>query len=166
MNLRGIQGSVPPLRGEPLDPTRRQSVKLTTLAGSGLTLALVLPGCSKPAGKVAGSAPSAGAAEPFATPFVHIAPDSTVTVLSKHLEAGQGVWTGLPAIVAEELDASWSQMRIESAPTEVLLYGNLSFEPKGRMQRTGAPTSLANSWIQLPHAGTTARAMPVQAPPR
>src|SRR6185437_9804554 len=158
MDFRGIEESAAPMRGMSGELTRRQFVRLTTLAGSGLTLGLMLPGCGpKPAATAGGTAPT------FAMPFVHIAPDSTVTVLSKHLEAGQGVWTGLPAIVAEELDASWSQMRVASAPAEVPLYGNLSFDPKGRMQGTGGSTSVANSWLQLRHAGATARAMLVQA---
>jgi isoquinoline 1-oxidoreductase beta subunit len=157
MGFRRIEEAVAPERGSPSALSRRQFVKLTTLAGSGLTLGLLLPGCSKPA------ATGGGTAEPFAMPFVHIAPDSSVTVLCKHLEAGQGVWTGLPAIVAEELDASWSQMRVASAPAQVPLYGNLLFDPKGRMQGTGGSTSVANSWMQLRRAGATARAMLVQA---
>jgi isoquinoline 1-oxidoreductase subunit beta len=164
--LRGIDNSAALRRGTPAELTRRQFVKLTTLAGSGLTLGFMLPGCgSRPTAGTAPPGPAgAGAAEnPFAMPFVHIAPDSTVTVLSKHLEAGQGVWTGLPAIVAEELDASWSQMRVASAPAEVPLYGNLAFDPKGGMQGTGGSTSVANSWLQLRRAGATARAMLVQA---
>src|SRR5437762_8940514 len=96
----------------PPELTRRQFLQLTSLAGSGLTLGMLLPGC--------GSQPGAGsAAGPLTMPFLRVAPDNTVTVISKHLEAGQGVWTGLPAIVAEELDASWAQMRVESAPLEV-----------------------------------------------
>jgi isoquinoline 1-oxidoreductase beta subunit len=163
MSFRHFEPSAAPRRGAAAELTRRQFVKLTTLAGSGLTLGLMLPGCSKPVASGAGAAPTAHTAESFATPFVHIAPDSTVTVLSKHLEAGQGVWTGLPAIVAEELDASWSQMRVASAPAEVPRYGNLAFDPKGGMQGTGGSTSVANSWMQLRHAGATARAMLVQA---
>lgn len=140
--------------------TRRQFVRVTTLAGSGLTLGLVLPGCApKQAASLAGSS----ATRPFAMPFVHIAPDNTVTVICKQLEAGQGVWTGLPAIVAEELDAAWSQMRVASAPAEVPTYGNLALDPTGRMQGTGGSTSVANSWMQLRQAGATARAMLVQA---
>src|SRR6266576_5736166 len=135
--------------------TRRDFLKLTTLAGSGLTLGLVLPGCGKGAG--------GAAAGPLIMPFVRIAPDNTVTVISKHLEAGQGVWTGLPAIVAEELDASWDQMRVESSPAQVPMYGNLAFGPKGNMQGTGGSTSMANSWDQLRHAGAYARTMLVQA---
>lgn len=167
MSYRGIEDSTATPRGLLDDPGRRRFVKLTALAGSGLTLGLVLPGCSRPAatgpGARAGAEADTGAPEAFAMPFVHIAPDSTVTVLSKHLEAGQGVWTGLPAIVAEELDASWSQMRAASAPAEVPLYGNLAFDPHGHMQGTGGSTSVANSWLQLRRAGATARAMLVQA---
>src|SRR5256885_11085656 len=76
---------------------------------------------------------------------------------SKHLGAGQGVWPGLPAIVAEELDASWEQMPVESAPAEVPLYGNLAMG--GKIQLTGGSTAVANSWQQLRQAGATARAM-------
>jgi isoquinoline 1-oxidoreductase beta subunit len=132
--------------------TRRDFLRFTTLAGAGLTLAAVLP-------------PAAGATNgsPFSTPFVRIDPDNTVTVISKHVEAGQGVWTGLPTIVAEELDASWGQMRVESAPAKVPLYGNFAFDPKGSVQGTGGSTAISNSWAQLRQAGATARAMLVQA---
>jgi isoquinoline 1-oxidoreductase beta subunit len=115
--------------------TRRQFLELTTLAGSGLTLGVILPGC----GSAGSGGSAAGPAAPLEMPFVRIAPDNTVTVLCKHLEAGQGVWTGLPAIVAEELDASWDQMRVESAPAQVPLYQNLAFVPLGvHAQFTGS----------------------------
>ncbi len=91
--------------------------------------------------------------------FVHIAPDSTVTVLIKHLEMGQGVYTGLPTVVAEELDADWSQMRAAHAPADVAKYANLAFG----MQGTGGSTALSNSYDQLRQAGAMARAMLVQA---
>jgi isoquinoline 1-oxidoreductase subunit beta len=140
--------------GSPAEVSRRQFLQLATLAGSGLTLGVLLPACGSRSG-------SAAAAGPLIMPFVHIAPDNTVTVLCKHLEAGQGVWTGLPAIVAEELDASWEQMRVESAPAQVPLYGNLAMG--GKLQLTGGSTSCANSWQQLRQAGATARAMLVAA---
>src|SRR6267378_2631197 len=139
----------------PSELTRRQFLRLTTLAGSGLTLGILMPGCGTGPG-------GAGAASgPLAMPFLRIAPDNTVTVISKHLEAGQGVWTGLPAIVAEELDASWGQMRVESAPAQVPMYGNLAMG--GKIQLTGGSTAVANSWQQLRQAGATARAMLVAA---
>lgn len=136
--------------------TRRQFVKLTTLAGTGLTLGIALPGCSPKSGGGLGQSA-------MVMPFVHIDPNDTVTVICKHLEAGQGVWTGLTAIVAEELDAAWSQMHVADAPAKVPMYGNLAFDPKGMVQGTGGSTSVANSWMQLRRAGATARAMLVQA---
>jgi isoquinoline 1-oxidoreductase beta subunit len=141
--------------------TRRTFIKFTTIAGAGLTLGTVLPGCSD--GASSGSSVSASASMPLVTPFVRIAPDNTVTVISKHVEAGQGVWTGLSAVVAEELDAAWSQMRVESAPAQVPQYGNFAFDPKGSVQGTGGSTAMANSWQQLREAGAAARAMLVGA---
>ncbi len=145
----------------PADLTRRQFLKLTTLAGSGLTLGIVLPGCGPRTGSAGGAGTGATPGGTLAMPFVRVAPDNTVTVICKHLEAGQGVWTGLPAILAEELDASWEQMRVESAPALVPQYGNLAMG--GKIQLTGGSTAVANSWQQLRQAGATARAMLVSA---
>ena len=83
-----------------------------------------------------------------------------MTVLSKHLEMGQGVYTGLATIVAEELDADWSQIRVEGAPADASLYNNLQFGP---VQGTGGSSSIANSYDQLRKAGATARALLVDA---
>jgi isoquinoline 1-oxidoreductase beta subunit len=88
--------------------------------------------------------------------FVKVAPDSTVTVMIKHLEMGQGVYTGLATIVAEELDADWSQIRVEAAPSVVALYRN---SDQGPYQGTGGSASIFNSYEQLRQAGATARAM-------
>jgi isoquinoline 1-oxidoreductase subunit beta len=141
--------------------TRRDFLRFTTIAGSGLTLGAIIPAVAKTSGLTAPGAQSSPGY--YSTPFVRIDRDSTVTVICKHVEAGQGVWTGLPAVVAEELDASWGQMRVESAPAKVPTYGNFAFGPKGNMQGTGGSTSMANSWDQLRHAGAYARAMLVQA---
>jgi isoquinoline 1-oxidoreductase subunit beta len=92
--------------------------------------------------------------------FLRIAPDNSVTVISKHLEMGQGTYTGLATIVAEELDADWAQVRVESAPADASKYANLVF---GTMQGTGGSSAMANSWMQLRNAGATARAMLVAA---
>lgn len=78
----------------------------------GLTLAIYLPGVAAAtgAGKArSATAPALASFEPNA--FVRVAADSTVTVISKHIEMGQGTYTGLATIVAEELDAAWSQVR-------------------------------------------------------
>src|SRR5205823_3056582 len=92
--------------------------------------------------------------------FVRIGADSTVTVIVKHLEMGQGTYTGLPTLVAEELDADWAQMRVEGAPADAKRYNNLSW---GEAQGTGGSSSLANSYEQMRKAGAAARAMLVRA---
>jgi isoquinoline 1-oxidoreductase subunit beta len=163
MYLRNIEDS---LAASPLfarqGVTRRDFLRFTTIAGSGLTLGLAIPASAV---KSSGLTVLGVEGKPgdFTTPFVRIDPDNKVTVICKHVEAGQGVWTGLSAIVAEELDASWDQMRAESSPAKVPTYGNFAFGPKGMVQGTGGSTSVANSWDQLRHAGAYARAMLVQA---
>ena len=141
--------------------SRRTFLKLTTIAGTGLTLGAVLPATG-----VAATTAKAATASPLAMPFVRIAPDNTVTLICKHVEAGQGVWTGLSAVLADELDAAWSQMRAEGAPALVPMYGNVAFDPKGSVQGTGGSTSMSSSWQQLREAGATARAMLVAAAAR
>ncbi len=130
--------------------TRRGFLK----AGGALSAGLVL-GVHVPASAQSGAAAKGGAAfEPNA--FVRIGADNTVTVISKHLEMGQGSYTGLATIVADELDAAWGQVRVEAAPADASRYNNLSWGP---MQGTGGSTAIANSWEQLRKAGATARAM-------
>jgi isoquinoline 1-oxidoreductase beta subunit len=92
--------------------------------------------------------------------FLRIAPDNSVTVIAKHLEMGQGSYTGLATIIAEELDADWGQIRVESAPADASKYANLRF---GTIQGTGGSSAMNNSWMQLRKAGATARAMLVAA---
>jgi len=88
--------------------------------------------------------------------FIRIGADSTVTVIVKHLEMGQGTYTGLPTLVAEELDADWAQMRVEGAPADAKRYNNLFW---GEAQGTGGSSSLPNSYEQLRKAGAAARFM-------
>jgi isoquinoline 1-oxidoreductase subunit beta len=92
--------------------------------------------------------------------FVRIHADNSVSVMVKHLEMGQGAYTGLCALVAEELDADWSQMRAESAPADAALYNNLSWGP---MQGTGGSSSISNSYEQMRKAGAQTRAVLVAA---
>lgn len=92
--------------------------------------------------------------------FVRIAADNTVTIVAKHLEMGQGIHTGLATVVADELDADWSQVRVEAAPADASRYNNVQWGP---VQGTGGSSSIANSWEQLRKAGATARAMLVAA---
>jgi isoquinoline 1-oxidoreductase subunit beta len=134
----------------------------TALKGvASLVLGVYLPGGSaraqsgaaqvlRPDGTSAGFAPNA---------FVRIGTDDTVTVLIKHIEFGQGPFTGLSTIVAEELDADWSKVRAEHAPSNAELYKNLAFG----MQGTGGSTAIANSYEQMRMAGAAARAMLLEA---
>jgi isoquinoline 1-oxidoreductase beta subunit len=131
-------------------------------AGAGLTLAVYLRGGhaaveSGPGKAVTTTAPAA-VLEPNA--FVRIAPDDSVTVIAKHLEMGQGTYTGLATLVAEELDAAWGQIRVEGAPADAKRYNNLLWGP---MQGTGGSTAMANSYEQMRRAGAAARFMLVAA---
>lgn len=105
-------------------------------------------------------AATAPAAEFAPNAFLRITPDGLVTVVAKHVEMGQGAYTGIATIVAEELDADWSSVRVESAPADAKRYANLAF---GTMQGTGGSSAMANSWQQLREAGGKARAMLVSA---
>jgi isoquinoline 1-oxidoreductase beta subunit len=141
---------------EVVNMSRRDFLK----AGAGLTLGIVAPGALAQAGPgmAGGQAVAAGTFEPNA--FVRIGTDNTVTVIVKHLEMGQGTYTGLPTLVAEELDADWRQVRAEGAPADASRYNNLFF---GQFQGTGGSTALANSFEQMRKAGAAARAMLVSA---
>src|ERR1700719_4729844 len=88
--------------------------------------------------------------------FLRISADGSVTVIAKHVEMGQGAYTGIATVAAEELDADWAQVRVESAPADAKRYANLAF---GTMQGTGGSSAMANSWMQLGEAGAKARAM-------
>ena len=91
--------------------------------------------------------------------FLRIAPDDTVTLIAKHMEMGQGAFTGLATLAAEELDADWSQMRAEDAPADARIYANLNMG----MQGTAGSSSMFNSYYQMRKAGAAARAMLVAA---
>jgi isoquinoline 1-oxidoreductase subunit beta len=91
--------------------------------------------------------------------FLRIGTDNIVTVISKHIELGQGAHTGLATILAEELDAAWSQVRVEPAPANDDLYKNLRFGS----QSTCCSASILNSYDQYRQAGATGRAMLVAA---
>src|SRR5918996_1828440 len=147
-----------------MNPRRRDILKAGAALGAGLTLSFYLPrGLTQGSapGKTVGTAQASAVLAPNA--FVRVAPDNTVTVIAKHIEFGQGTYTGLATIVAEELDADWAQVRVESAPADATRYNNLLF---GQVQGTGGSTAIANSWEQLRKAGATARAMLVEAAAR
>ena len=141
-----------------LPASRRQFLKASAAAGAGLVIGFAFTGGNKMA---AAAAADTAAAEGFApNAFVRVGSDNTVTVLIKHIEFGQGTYTGLATLVAEEMDADWDQIRAEHAPADASLYNNLSWGP---VQGTGGSSSIANSYEQLRRAGAMARALLVQA---
>ncbi|MDB5756148.1 MAG: carbon monoxide dehydrogenase, partial [Massilia sp.] len=133
--------------------SRRSFIKAGAVATSGLVLGFFMPGANR-------FAHAADAPKPTYAPnaFLRIAPDNTVTVMVNRLEFGQGVHTSLPMLIAEELDADWSQMRGELAPAADV-YKDASFG----MQMTGGSGSIAHSYLQYREIGARARAMLVQA---
>jgi isoquinoline 1-oxidoreductase subunit beta len=134
---------------DPLTPSRRQFLQTTAVVAGALVVAARPEICDVAAAATAQDAPQPNA-------FIKIAPDNCVTVIVKHLDKGQGVTTGLATIVADELDADWTQIRTEFAPADATRYNNLAF---GRIQGTGGSTSIANSWAQLRYAAAAAKAM-------
>jgi len=92
-------------------------------------------------------------------PFLKIDPDGIVTIISKHIEFGQGTASGLAAIVAEEMDADWDSVKIALAPGDTKAYANTLMGVQG----TGGSTAVNEAWTQLRQAGAGARAMFVQA---
>ncbi len=147
-----VNASMAPGASEPT--SRRDFLKV----GAALTLAIYLPGCS-PDSSTDTSATATGATAFEPNAFVRIGADGNVTVISKHIEMGQGSYTGLATLVADELDAAWSQISVEGAPADAMRYANLAFGIQG----TGGSTAIANSFEQYRQAGAAARAMLVAA---
>ena len=152
--------------------TRRRFLVNTATVGAGLTLGMLLPGCAREEGpeevmpeagpgKAGGEVVRDARFEPNA--FIRIGTDDRVTVIIKHLEMGQGTYTGLATLVAEELDAAWDQVDVEGAPADAALYNNLFW---GKLQGTGGSTAIANSYEQMRNAGAAARHMLVMAAAR
>jgi isoquinoline 1-oxidoreductase beta subunit len=141
--------------------SRRAFLRASSAAGAGLALAVYGPARAAEAdpGRTGTGAPNVPA--PIdANAFVRIGTDNSVTVISKHVEMGQGTYTGLATLVAEELDCAWSQVKVEGAPAEVPRYANKFW---GAAQGTGGSTAIANSFEQYRQAGAAARAMLVAA---
>lgn len=134
---------------KPMSLNRRQVLQGS--AGLIVGTTIFLSGCGFSAGDETGDL--------TLNAFVRVSPDNLVTVIIKHVEFGQGVSTGLTTLVAEELNADWSQMRAESAPVDTELYKNLFMG----IQSTGGSTAIANSYTQMRKAGAAARSMLVAA---
>jgi len=134
--------------------SRRDFLKAGAVASTGLVIA-----CFLPIGLRRAAAQPANASAPInPNAFIHIAPDNSVTILLKHSEMGQGVWTSIPMVIAEELACDLANVRVEHAPAAPA-YAHTAFG----MQMTGGSTSTWESFDQLRNAGAMARAMLVSA---
>ncbi|HSQ76388.1 MAG TPA: xanthine dehydrogenase family protein molybdopterin-binding subunit [Bacteroidota bacterium] len=127
---------------------RREFIRVSAGAGGGLVLGVMLPAFDS-YGQQLERKPD----EFVPNVWLRIAKDGTVTILVARSEMGQGVRTALPMIVAEELDADWSKVRIEQAVAKAD-YGSMG---------TGGSTSVRTSWDRLRKAGASARMMLLQA---
>src|SRR5271166_4862452 len=133
---------------------RRDFLKLTALAGGGLTVAWVAPAAL--AAEEAAPAAAKKSADPSA--FVTINPDNTVEIRVNRLDFGQGALTALPMLLAEELDVDWGQVRGSLAPA-----GDAYKDPLFGIQMTGGSTGVAHSWVQYREIGAAMRTMLVAA---
>jgi isoquinoline 1-oxidoreductase subunit beta len=131
--------------------SRRGFLKVTGGATAGLTLGFHVPPM------IRGMAAEA-AAPAVLNAWVRIAPDDTVTILLSQSEMGQGVYTALPTMLAEELECDWQKVRVEMAPV-----GEAYQNPEFHLQGTGGSTSVRAFMEPLRQAGAAARAMLVQA---
>jgi len=130
--------------------SRRRFLKTSVLAGGGLVVGFMLPGAARFA------AAAAAVFKPNA--YLRIGSDNSVTVLCGLSEMGQGVHTAIPMLIAEELDADWSKIRVEQAATDPAFKN-----PIFGLQATGGSTAVRGHWEPMRKAGATARAMLVSA---
>lgn len=136
--------------------SRRKFLKSGALIGGGLVVAFVVPGANRFA---LAQEPAAVASAGFVpNAFLRIGADDSITVLLAHSEMGQGIWTTLSMLIAEELDADWSKIKVEHAPAAPA-YANTVFG----MQGTGGSTTTWSEFDRYRNAGATARALLVQA---
>ena len=135
--------------GTPASLSRRAALKVG--AGGGLLLAFRLPPII---------AAAAGAAEVFApNAFIHIVGDGKVTMIMPQVEMGQGTYTSMPMLIAEELEVDLGQVALEPAPADDRLYAN----PLVGFEVTGGSNSVRAMWEPLRRAGAAARIMLIEA---
>jgi isoquinoline 1-oxidoreductase beta subunit len=136
--------------------SRRQILGRGALGGAVLILGVDLR-----SSEVAAAAPGgAGTFQPDA--FIRIASDGQATLIMPQTEMGQGIYTGLSMLIAEELDLPLEGVTLEAAPASDALYGNPIF----KVQATGGSTSMRGYWLPMRKAGAAARAMLVAAAAR
>jgi isoquinoline 1-oxidoreductase beta subunit len=130
--------------------TRREFLKTSATAGGGLLIALQLPGCAQRPDTAALALPAAPV-QPNA--WLRIGTDGSITFLSDKSEMGQGVYTSLTTLIAEELEVPVESIHVEAAPAGAA-YANTLLG----VQVTGGSTSVREGWDKLRRAGAEARA--------
>jgi isoquinoline 1-oxidoreductase beta subunit len=143
--------------GEPSNPGRRAFLGAgAAAAGGAFLLGFYLPlGHGAPR-----AAPQAAAGQSFEpNAFIRIDRQGVITLVMPQVEMGQGIYTGLAMVLAEELDVAADQVVLETAPPSDKLYGNPIFG----LQATGGSTSMRAFWMPMRKAGASARAVLVQA---
>lgn len=140
------------------DQGRRDFLRVSFVAGLGLVVSCAFPRASAGSSQATAAGPSTASSALAPNAWVRIARDDTVTVVVNHSEMGQGIFTALGMIAAEELDADWSKVRTEMASLDPV-YDNPSFG----MQGTGGSTSVRTCWDELRKAGATARSLLIAA---
>ena len=133
--------------------SRRGFLASAATAGGGLLLSLALPFGQSEAAASADFAPNA---------FIRIGSDGQVVLTMPYVEMGQGTYTSIPMLIAEELEVSLKQVRLEHAPPNEKLYAN----PLLGVQATGNSNAMRGGWKPLREAGATARIMLVAAAAR
>ncbi len=132
--------------------TRRTFLRDSAVAGAGLVIAFYVPR------RVLAAAAEPPKPLPPPNAFLRIAPDESVTVVLAHSEMGQGVWTTLAMLVAEELECDWSRIRVEHGPAAPV-YAHTAFG----MQMTGGSTTTWSEFDRYRTVGAMARDMLVRA---
>lgn len=133
--------------------SRRNFLVKTALAGGGLVLSLSLP---------FGESRSSSAATFEPNAFIRIGRDGQVVLTMPYVEMGQGTYTSIPMLIAEELEVGLDQVRLEHAPPNEKLYAN----PLLGVQATGNSNAIRGAWKPLREAGATARIMLIEAAAR
>src|SRR5260370_29345374 len=150
-----------PLRSSSLIPLtksapipRREFLKTSAAIGSGLWIAAHVPELA--ARSLSNAPANASVFAPNA--FVRIAPDESVTVIVNHSEMGQGIYTSLPMLLNEELEADWSKIKVEPAPVDPA-YNHTVFG----IQMTGGSTTTPSEWERFRKMGAMGRLMLIEA---
>jgi isoquinoline 1-oxidoreductase beta subunit len=133
---------------------RREFLRASAAVGGGLLISIYVPELDFARAQASGAAGKAFAPNAY----VRIGTDEIVTVISNHSEMGQGVYTSLPMLLNEELEADWSKVRVESAPVDAA-YNHAVYG----IQITGGSTTTASEWERYRKMGAAARVMLVQA---